>query len=198
MKFRGVVMASVGVCLAFAGPAGAEDAARKFAVEDGGRASCRAFLAARKDQASADYRQMIGFVEGYLTAANRYEKDTFDLSPWHSEAAFGLIFEKHCTAHPGDTLIGTLQKLTISFRPLRLAQYSRLVEVGSGKDKAIVYEMILKRAQGALRTRGLYSGAQDGRYSSAMRDALVQFQKQQKLQPTGVPDAATLWTLRNP
>ncbi|WP_324742848.1 peptidoglycan-binding domain-containing protein [Tsuneonella sp. CC-YZS046] len=198
MQFGRMARAMALAGLASAAPAHAEDANKQFAVEGGGRASCQTFLNARKDQASAEYRQLIGFVQGYQTAANRYEPNTFDLSPWHNEAAFGLILEKHCTEYPRETLIGALQKLTISFRPIRIAQFSRLLEVGDGKNKAFVYEAILKRSQAFLRVRGLYNGPEDGAYSPALRDAFKRFQEQQKLPATGVPDPATLWTLLNP
>lgn len=179
-------------------PAFAEDANHQFAVEGGGRSTCQAFLNARKDENSPEYKRLIGFVEGYLTAANRYEPNTFDLSPWHNEAAFGLILEKHCNDNLEETLVGTLQKLTISFRPIRIAQFSRMFQVGDGEHKALVYETIMQRAQAFVKGRGLYTGKEDGAYSPAMRDALKQFQIQQKLPATGVPDSATLWTLLNP
>lgn len=179
-------------------PALANDAAQKFAVEGSGMASCKGFLAARKDKKSPEYKRLIGFVEGYLTAANRYEPGTFDLSPWHNAAAFDLILDKHCTAHQQDSLVGSLQKMTISFRPIRIARFSKLVEVGDGTNKAVVYEAILRRAQGVLKMHGLYQGPEDGVYSPAMRDALESFQKRHKLAATGVPDAGTLWTLLNP
>lgn len=198
MQFRRTVKAMVLAGLASATPAHAEDVNKQFAVEGGGRVSCQTFLNTRKDQASAEYKQLIGFVQGYQTAANRYEPNTFDLSPWHNEAAFGLILEKHCTEYPKETLIGALQKLTISFRPIRVAQFSKLLEIGDGKNKAFVYEAILKRSQAFLRVRGLYNGAEDGIYSPALRDAFKRFQEQQKLPVTGVPDPATLWTLLNP
>lgn len=184
--------------LALSGPALADNGDGQFAVEGSGRATCAQFVSARKDQQSRDYRTIIGFVEGYLTAANRYEPQTFDLSPWHNEAAFGLILEKHCADHPQETLVSALQRLVIGLRPVRVAQFSKLVEVGDGTNRALVYETILKRAQAMLKTRGLYRGAEDGAFSPALRDALKQFQQQQKLNATGIPDPATLWTLLHP
>lgn len=198
MMYRWKIFAMALVAALLARPAVAEDSNHQFAVEGGGRATCQAFLNARKDEASPEYKRLIGFVEGYLTAANRYEPNTFDLSPWHNEAAFGLILEKHCEDNLEETLVGSLQKLAISFRPIRIARFSRMFEVGYGEHKALVYETIMQRAQAFLQARGLYSGKQDGAYSPAMREALKRFQEQQKLPATGVPDSATLWTLLNP
>ena len=191
-------LAFTAMALAAAVPLHADNGDGQFAVEGVGQVSCKYFNEARENPASPGYQALIGFVEGYLTAANRYEPVTFDLSPWHNEAALGLILEKHCAANPRESLVGSLQKLVISFRPLRVASFSPLLEVGDGQHKAFVYEAILKRAQAALRQRGLYRGNEDGVYSPAVRDALSRFQKQQGLPGSGIPDPATLWTLLNP
>lgn len=174
------------------------DGTNRFAVEGAGALDCAAFIAARADKGSAEYQRMIGFVEGYLSAANRYEPNTFDLSPWHNAAAFDLILEKHCTANRDEPIVAVVQKMVGALRPLRVAEYSKLIEVGDGSNKAIVYEAILRRAQAALRARGLYEGDEDGRYSPAMRQALLTYQRNSDLYETGVPDPATLWTLLNP
>lgn len=176
----------------------AEPNENSFAVEGAGRLDCAAFTASRADKSSAEYQRMIGFIEGYLSAANRYEPNTFDLTPWHNTAALDIILNSHCTEHTQDTLVSVVQRMVTGLRPVRIAQFSALVEVGDDKNHAIVYETILRRAQAALKIRGLYQGQEDGKFSPEMRDALIAFQKQSSLTPTGVPDPATLWTLLNP
>lgn len=170
----------------------------QFAVEGAGRVSCKQFTALYKDQKSTDYQHVMGFVEGYLTAANRYEPNTFDLTPWHNAVALGLILEKHCGAHPDETLVSTLQRMVTSFRPIRVASFSKLVEVGDDKKRTIVYDAVLKRSQAALRNKGLYQGPEDGIYTPTLREAFKKFQQQKSLPASGLPDPATLWTLLNP
>lgn len=170
----------------------------QFAVEGAGRLNCKIYTSARSDKGSAEFQRLIGFVEGYLSAANRYEPNTFDLTPWHNAAAFDLILEKHCAENPDEVLVSVLQKMVGALRPIRVAQFSPLIEVGAGENRAYVYQVILQRTQSALRNRGLYRGADDGNYSAEMRDALRTFQRQVKLDETGVPDPATLWKLLNP
>lgn len=196
---RALIVVSV-VAVAYTGspPAHAENGSNQFAVEGSGRLDCATFIAARNDKGSGEYQRLIGFVEGYLSAANRYEPNTFDLSPWHNAAAFDLILGKHCTENPGDLIVSVVQKMVGAFRPVRVAEFSPLVEVGAGENRAFVYQTILKRAQAALGARGLYKGAEDGVFSPQMRDALIAFQRSAKLYETGVPDPATLWTLLNP
>lgn len=183
--------------LAAASAAGASTKDGEFAVEEGGRAPCSAFTkaSAAKDK---DYHRYVGFVEGYLTAANRYEPNTFDLTPWHTPAAFALILDTHCKKYPKDNLAMAAQRLVIAMAPVRLATFSKILEVGKADNKAYVYATILKRAQSELARKGLYRGETNGEFTPEFQAALAQFQTLAKLDPTGVPDTATLWVLLNP
>lgn len=176
----------------------AQDSPRQFAVEGAGMLTCARFVEARADTTSPDYHRMIGFIEGYLSAANLYEPDTFDLTPWHNAAALDMIVENHCAQHPEDRLVGVVQRMVGGLRPFRVARFSQMLEVGDGQHRALVYETILRRAQAALQLRGLYSGPEDGTYTAALRQAFREFQRSVGLDPTGVPDPATLWKLLNP
>lgn len=179
-------------------PVMAQESVKQFAVEGAGRLSCSDFLRARSDKTSGEYQRIIGFTEGYLTGANRYEQGTFDLTPWHNAAAFDLILESHCSQNADDTLASVVQRMVTGFRPIRVAQFSQLLEVGDGQNRTYVYEAILRRAQAALQVRGLYSGPEDGRFTAELRKAFLDFQGKSDLSPTGVPDPATLWMLLNP
>jgi hypothetical protein len=169
----------------------------QFAVEDSGRVSCATFTRAMAKK-SDDYHRYVGFIEGYLTAANRYEPNTFDLTPWHTSGAVALILNTHCTKHPNDNLAMAAQRFVIAMAPIRLANFSNIVEVGDAKHKAYVYATILKRAQLELKRLGLYRAEATGQFTPETRAALLQFQTLAKLDATGVPDSATLWVLLNP
>jgi len=168
-----------------------------FALEESGRMPCPEFVAA-KGKDSPAFARAIGFVEGYVSAANRYEPNTFDLAPWHTGGAYALILEAHCKAHPADTLGMAAQRLVVALQPFRLAALSKLIEVGAGQHKVILYEAILKRAQAMLTRRGFYRGAASGQFDPATRNAFASFQRSVALTPTGMPDPATLWKLLNP
>ena len=176
----------------------AQEENRQFAVEGVGNLTCSRFAQARENKDSGEYDRMIGFIEGYLSAANLYEPNTFDLTPWHNAAAFGLILENHCEQHPEDTLVSVTQRMVPGFRPLRIARFSPMLEVGDGQNRAFVYETVLRRAQAALQVLGFYSGPENGQFSPELSAAFRHFQEQRGLNPTGVPDPATLWTLLNP
>lgn len=174
------------------------DTTEQFAVEEYGRVNCEQFISARQKREAPAYNRIMGFVQGYLTAANRYEPDTFDLSPWHNAAAFDLILDKHCRDRPKDTLVGTLQMMVSAFRPLRVAKSSDMVRVSDGKATTYVYDTILRRSEMFLKARGYLTGQGTGAYTPELREAFRKFQQDKGLSPTGMPDPATLWTLLNP
>src|SRR3546814_10389891 len=89
-----------------------------FAVGEAGRALCPVFVKARAEKSEA-YARYVGFIEGYLTAANRYEPNTFDLTPWHNANAFALILYKHCQKEENakDALAMVAQKLVLAMKP---------------------------------------------------------------------------------
>lgn len=195
--------ALIAFAVALAGGAGevrAEDASGtgRFAVEGPGNLDCNAFIKARQDRSSPEYQRFIGYAEGYLSAANRYEPRTFDLSPWHNATAFDLIITGHCEDHGTDLFANVLQLMVSSFRPLRIAKFSPLLEVGDGQYKALVYEAILKRSQAALSQLGYYAGPENAQFTPELRESFLRFQRDRELVETGIPDAVTLWTLLNP
>lgn len=175
----------------------AETKDHEFALEESGRASCAVYSRARSGNPQATARY-IGFIEGYLTAANRYEPNTFDLTPWHTPEAFALILDQHCAKYPDQPLAMVAQQIVVAMMPYRLADKSELIEIGEGTRQLSVYQRILWRAQDELARRGLYHGKLDGADSPEFRSALTQFQQLARLDPSGLPDVATLWVLLNP
>jgi hypothetical protein len=178
-------------------PAYADTRTGQFAVEGSGGATCAQYNAARTS-GSKEFGRMFGFIEGYLTAANRYEQNTYDLSPWQDGPAFALMIAKNCAKTPRERLVTTVQRLVVSLQPTRLTEPSQRVPIAARADSPRIYASVVQRAQRALKQKGLYQGPDDGRLTPALKTALLQFQRSSKLQPTGDPDVATLWMLFNP
>jgi hypothetical protein len=190
-----IVFGVTALSLSSSAPAASIDG--KFAVEGPGQAACSRILHA-KDADANEFARYLGFMEGYISAANRYEPNTFDLTPWHSSQALSLILTKHCESHPKAVLGVVMQELVVAMMPVRLASYSPREQIADGSNHAEVYQAIIKRSQEMLAKKGLYTGAADGQYSPAMGEALRAFQKTAHLDATGIPDTATLWVLLNP
>ena len=86
----------------------------------------------------------------------------------------------------------------ISLEPAKLTEPSDRIQIAGSSNNARIYTSVLQRAQRALKQKGLYKGPDDGRFSPALKAALLQFQQTSKLRPSGDPDVATLWMLFNP
>jgi hypothetical protein len=192
---RWVVLTAALAVLAGSASAGTRDG--RFGVEYTGRTTCEAFLKAQAAR-SADYGRYLGFVEGYLTAANRYEPNTFDVAPWQDPRAFGLMLMNHCRRDPKEMLLAAAQKMVVALLPRRLTEFSPLYEVGHGQVRVEVYEAVLRNVQTELAKKGHYAGKVDGKYSTELRSALEAYQTSARLTPTGVPDQPTLWLLLSP
>lgn len=181
-------------------PAAAGTKDGKFAIEESGRATCGDFIKAR-DTKSPNYSRFIGFIDGYLTAANRYEPNTFDIAPWGNSRGYALILSQYCgdASRKTELLAIVAQRMVAQMAPNRLAEFSPLVAINAGgKLPLVVYETVLKRGQAALKSRKLYAGPIDGKFTPEVKTALEAFQKTAKIEPTGLPDSATMWALLNP
>ena len=58
-----------------------------------------------------------------------------------------------------------------------------------------MYAEVLQRVQDRLSALGLYQGEREPQFGEKTREALTAFQRNSDLQPTGLPDQATLWRL---
>jgi Putative peptidoglycan binding domain len=171
--------------------------AGEFAVDGIGRAACSGFVEA-KAKKGPELDLFMTYADGYLTAVNRYETDTFDITPWHTQGALSLILEKYCKDNPTDNFGVALVRLAVALRPLRLTDTSKLMEVVDGTQRAVLYVSVMQNAQTVLARQGLYRGQADGKFTPDMKTAILAFQKQSKLPLSGIPDPATLWFLLNP
>lgn len=200
MTFRNsgrAALAFAALSMITATPVVAATASGDFAARGAGTASCAAYTDVRTRKAP-EVAAFMSYIDGYLSAANRYEVDTYDLTPFHNQAMLALILDKYCKEHAQDIMAVAALRLTAAVHPLRLTQKSTKIQVVDGANRVMVYEAILQKAQAELTRKGLYKGQADGKYSPAVKTALVAFQKQSKLPESGVPDPATLWLLLNP
>lgn len=177
-----------------AAPARAFSEKGEFAVKGLGADTCRNFVkaAAEKLASVAEFR---GWVEGYLTAVNRYRPDTFDIAPWETSGMLLSLIRAHCEQHPDDRLFEVVHQLQLLLAQDRLATRSEVAEIGEGEQKLRIYGEVIKRVQQALIDRKLLDGKADGAFGPKTKVALETFQKQQNLPVTGLPDQQTLFEL---
>ncbi len=177
-----------------AAPAHAASARGEFGVKGLGADSCAAFVEASRQKAPsvAEFR---GWVEGYITAVNRYRPDTFDVAPWQSAGLLLSLIHAHCQQNPDHRLFDVVHQLQVLLAEDRLVARSEIAEPSNGKDKVRIYTEVLKRAQQALIDRGLLDGTADGVFGPKTKAAFEALQKQVGLPVTGLPDQETLFEL---
>jgi hypothetical protein len=169
----------------------AADSKGHFAFRGIGGQSCRIAM----DQMQKDSKAAIAldsWLMGYLTAANREQSDTFDISPVVASGDLLNAVIALCRAHsdmPVESVFnGLLQVLSIA----RNRADSPIIETRSDKNTALVRTETLIAMQTKLVGYGYLKGKPYGTFGARSEMALKAFQKDQKLPETGVADGTTI------
>lgn len=174
--------------------ASAADSDDRFAMKGAGFLPCQVYLQARADQSKL-YYMVGGWVEGYLSAHNRYAEDTFDIASFESAELLLSVIGKNCAATPDRRLHAVVAAVIAALQPDRLRESSPRVRIAEGERTTVLHRETIRRMQAALARLGLYRGEADGRFSDPTRSALMAFQSDLDFETTGFPDQATLWKL---
>ena len=197
MLRHAVAAAFVGV---IAAPAHAADENDQFAVRGAGIASCAQYLEAR-DTRSQQYFQFGGWMNGYLSAMNRFEDNTFDLVPWQSPDFLATALANYCAQNPEQSFHNAVLLMAESLKPQRLESRSVMlnIEVGGGGQPLRLYQETFTQAMAVLGAAGYpVAMAPTDAFSEDARQALTAFQEAEGLPVTGLPDQPTLLRLFYP
>lgn len=189
-----IIRLAICILLLQTGAAFAADGDNRFAMKGAGFLPCQAYLAAREARTSA-YYMIGGWVEGYISAHNRYAADTYDITSFESLELLLAVIETHCEANPGHRLHGVVNAILVALEPHRLRQESPRVRIAEGERKTTLSRETIRRVQAKLAEHGLYGNETDGRFTEATRTALMAFQSDLDFEMTGFPDQTTLWRL---
>lgn len=181
-------------CLA--GETWAVDAKGDFAVDGGGGRSCATFTQVAKKR-NTDYFLFAGWVEGYVTANNQYAKDTYDYTPWQTTELLLAALGQYCEKNPKESFIVAVNGMIGALKPNRLQTKSEVIMVQTDKGGVALYKATIEAIQQRLTDEKLYSGARDGVFSPALKEAVRSFQVKSSLPANGLPDQLTLNKLFN-
>lgn len=186
----------VGLLLGFvaARPAAAADPQGRFATKGVGQARC-ADLNAAATAKSPRLASYLSWIAGYLSAANRYETNTYDLIAWQGELYLLSQIQSYCAKNPGTDLLTMSRAMVRSLGPGRIASASPLVSIDAGGRRFTLYGEIVRRAKLKLAAARLYSGPIDMTADAGFVAALAAFQRTERLPPSGAPDQETLYRL---
>ena len=191
MKFPRFVL----LLLAFsAAPASAADSQGNFAMKGAGFLPCQVFVTERESKSNV-YYMIGGWLEGFISAHNKYVDGTYDIASFESLELLLWVIDKHCRSNPDDRLYSVVNSIIIQLSPDRLQKRSRKLDIKSGQRSTALYQTTIRRMQARLTELGLYKDDVDGRYTEATESALMAFQSDNDLEMTGFPDQTTLWRL---
>lgn len=174
--------------------ASAADRDGRFAALGAGVATCERFLDARAAR-SSEYFMMGGWIDGYLSARNQTEDDTFTLAPWQSTDVLAGFLADYCHKHPQEALLRAVMVMAEALRPHRLTQSSERVAVTVGPFQQDFFREVLARMQQRLRDAGYYAGPTEGDFDEATARAVSAFQQDRDIDVSGFPDQKTLFLL---
>jgi len=184
-------------CLLVPATALGADKDGRFAVKGAGLGNCQAFVAAHKDKTNA-YFVFGGWLDGYMTAVNKYSSDTFDIVSWESTELLAALINNHCQKNPNDNYFRVVDSMLVLLKEDRLRESSPLVSAEVDDRTVKVYRSTLRRIQLALRDLGHYDGAVDGQFGPKTQAAIAAYQKSQGMEPSGLPLQLTLLKLLRP
>lgn len=186
---RLIVAAAIALC----GPqlARASDAKGNYAIRGVGSQECQTLVQELEKDKSGSV-PVASWMLGYMTAVNRYEPTTFDISPVTDVRALTNIALALCQKNPKARLETVLSDMLRAMARARVRADSPLVEMKSGETTVAVRQEVLLNVQQRLNQRGLLKAKADGNYGPQTEAALKEYQKAEKLPVTGVADAPTV------
>jgi hypothetical protein len=186
------------LALAIAGGAIAADRNGRFAPKGAGLVLCERFVAEHAKGSDA-YFLFRGWIDGFVTAANRYETETFDLLASQTPATIAAAIDNHCSKNPQDPVVEVMLSIVDQLRDQRIRAESRFVRIENGSgDHVLLYEESILAIRTALAELGYPLDSSDSSFDDRVESALREFQAARKLKATGLPDQETLWLLLGP
>lgn len=169
----------------------------QFAVKGIGIQGCAEFTKAYAERSRGAF-VFAGWLDGYISAFNRLQPNTFDAVPWQSTNLLLALIKNHCATKPRERLFTVVQALLGVFSGQSLTATSPSVEAKAGGKKVSLYREVLRQAQQALAAAGDYSGKPDGMFGPKTKAAFEAFQERSGLPKTGLPNQETLYRLLAP
>ncbi len=165
-------------------------AAQTGAVEGPGSLSCQQAITSRAEDRQ-DYLAIAAWVSGFLSAANAYEEDTHDLTPWQSIELTMAQIDAFCQQQPEARVVEATVAYLSYLRPNRMVEAEDQILIENAGQSLAVYPSVIDSVRAALTERDALDAGGSG-YDGEMIEALTAYQATEGLPQTGLPDSATL------
>ena len=169
----------------------ASDTSGRYSVKGIGVVSCSTFVDA-KDNKKPSYFQFGGWIEGFISASNKHLSQTYDISPWQTTETIATIVYTACKKSPEAKFAGVVNEIVTQLSPTALKEHSKLISLSHGKYSLELPEAIYMQVQSRLKNLGFLK---EKASENTTKNALMQFQRENDLPVTGLPDQYTLWNI---
>jgi murein L,D-transpeptidase YcbB/YkuD len=192
MRLRNLVIL-VGLLATLASPGRAADANGDHAVRGVGVASCATFVAELERDGYEKFL-FAGWLNGYLTAWNQLQPDTFEVASWQTLDTLAEYLRQNCENSPDRTFYAVAAAMLQRLMDQRLTTRSDTTTFQHGDNSTVLYQDVLERVKQQLEERRLLDDAAAAPADAVAR-ALERYQGREGLAVTGLPDQATLHRL---
>jgi hypothetical protein len=195
MKARALLLMSALLATAIApGSLRAADSSGHFALRGVALATCEQFLQALEER-QENVLLAGGWLEGYMTAVNQLMPKTFDIAPWQNTDTVLALVKHNCERNREQRFFAVVTAMIEFLAQNRLQEQSDRVLAEADGQRVMIYGQVMRDVQQRLINKGLLQGNADGQFGAKTKAALQEFQKQENIQVTGLPDQVTLWRL---
>lgn len=192
LKTAGLLFGLMGICV---NSSFAADKSGKFAVKGAGRMECSAYLKA-KEQKSTDYLLYAGWVEGFLSSYNQFQKNTYDITPWQTTELLMVLIDEQCKKTPSAKILSVTSGMANALHPIRLKEEDKIVKLTLNGQDTYFYSEIIKQVKQRLKIAKLYDGdTKSDQFGPKEIEAITAFQKATGLTVTRTLDQSTLSAL---
>lgn len=192
VALRWIAAAALGAASLAPTAALAADAEGRFAGHGWAAGRCEALVTAIGDAESVDRPLFVGWVAGYLTAANVYKDDTFDIAPLSPPEVVANIILQQCNRNPDAAVVEVMVAISEELSKQRLRSGRPVLDLSHDGRSMRIHQEVFRRSQAALKELGFYDGAIDGAYGPQSRAAITRFQEARGIETSGLPDDRTL------
>ena len=169
----------------------AADEDGNFAVRGLGTEACSAYVESA-EAADGTLQEYLSWLQGYVTAVNRFKDDTFDAVPVLEITFLGGMLYNICADNPESNLEAASYALADFMHEARVRESSGISRVTVEDDETLIRAETLQSVIARLAEDGYIADAEAEITGVALRDALRSFQQENDLEQSGLPDSETV------
>lgn len=178
---------------ALSATAHAGDAEGRYAIKGVGLVPCSAFIQSLQQQ-QQEAGLFLSWLSGYLTGANVFAENTYDMVSWQDEGVLANALASTCSQMPDQPVGVAASQLLPLLAQTRIPTAEKPEEIVVGEQRRLLYPSVVRALQQGLKDKG-QTLTVDGDFGPGTQTAIRAFQKSAGIPETGFPDAVTMIAL---